>query len=66
MAQRIQILFSVFICFTSLFAEDITKVLQNGLNGYTGCTDSYLYSIGAIPSSVNMNFGDDELLKTAN
>ncbi len=50
----------------SIHAEDVTKVLQNGLNGYSGCTDSYIYRMGADPESVNMNFGSNELLKTAN
>jgi len=66
MIKQIKITFIVSLFFAALFAEEITRVLQNGHNGYVGCTDSYLYRVGAIPSSDTMNFGDAEELKTAN
>ncbi len=36
-------------------AQDITKVLQNGTDGYNGCIDSYTYSI-----SMDKNYVDKE------
>ena len=51
---------------TFLFADEITKVLQNGLNGYNDCMDSYVYRKGDDPSSVDQNFGDNPYLMTAN
>jgi len=66
MQKKIKITCIVSLFFAALFAEEVTKVLQNGINGYAGCTDSYLYRVGAIPSSDTMNFGDVEDLKTAN
>ena len=47
-------------------AEDVTKVLQNGLNGYDGCVDSYLYRSGLDSSTYTQNFGNEEYLITAN
>ena len=37
-------------------AEDVTVVLQNGLEGYTGCEDAY------IADWLNENTGDDDTL----
>ncbi len=43
-----------------------TKILQNGLNGYNGCVDSYIHSSDDDSSMVTQNFGDDERIVTAN
>lgn len=37
-------LFLVMICFFSINAGEI--IIQNGLNGYEGCTDSYMTEAG--------------------
>ena len=55
---------SFFICIGN--AADVIKVLQNGLNGYDGCFDSYLYRSGLDSSTFTQNFGDDEYIITAN
>ena len=55
---------SFFICIGN--AADVTKVLQNGLNGYDGCYDSYLYRSGLDSSTYTQNFGDEEYIITAN
>ena len=34
----------VFITISLTFADPVTKVLQNGKDGYEGCKDSYTYS----------------------
>jgi hypothetical protein len=47
-------------------AEDFTKVLQNDLNGYQGCTDSYIYRSGLDSSTLYQNYGDEEYFLTAN
>jgi len=44
----------------SVFAADTTVVLQNGLDGYTGCKDSYVYISYGIGT---VNFGGSEELK---
>lgn len=36
-------------------AATITKVLQNGKDGYTGCYDAYTYS-----NTKDLNYGNDE------
>lgn len=54
----------LFICIVN--AEDVTKVLQNGLNGYAGCVDSYLYRSGLDSSTFTQNFGNEEYIITAN
>ncbi len=46
-------------------ADEISKVLQNGFNGYSGCVDSYLYRKGDDPSSVDQNYNDNPYLMTA-
>lgn len=43
-----------------------TVTYQNGLSGYDGCSDTYLFSVGANPATQKFNFGRSELLKTAN
>ena len=55
-----------FFCVFCINAEDITRVLQNGLNGYQGCTDSYMYRAGLDSSTFYQNHGNEELLLTAN
>ena len=47
-------------------AQPVTKVLQNGLNSYNSCFDSYLYRLGTDPSTFSQNFGNDNNLMTAN
>lgn len=44
----------------SIFAETITKVLQNGKEGYEGCKDSYNYSM--YPEYFDENFETSERL----
>jgi hypothetical protein len=53
-------------CMHTAQAEDVTKVLQNGLNGYDGCIDSYLYRSGLDSSTFTQNFGNDIYFLTAN
>lgn len=53
-----------FIC--NIEAWDVTKVLQNGLNGYDGCFDSYMYRSGLDSSTFIQNFGNDIYILTAN
>lgn len=36
---------SVLLFSSLLSAETVTKVLQNGKDGYQGCVDSYTYSL---------------------
>ena len=57
---------ALLLLIAASYADEVVIVLQNGRNSYTGCTDSYLYSVGAVPETVNMNFGDADRLKTAN
>ena len=66
MNRKIQLLLGIFISCAFLSAEEVTKVLQNGLNDYAGCKDTYLYRIGDDPSSVDKNFHDNPYLMTAN
>ncbi len=47
-------------------ADEKIKMLQNGLNSYTGCVDSYVYRKGDDPSSVDLNYNDNPYLMTAN
>lgn len=42
-------LLSISSLFTFLFAAESTVVLQNGIDGYNGCSDSYLESVGEAP-----------------
>ena len=56
----------LFLFIYSGNAADVTKVLQNGLNGYDGCSDSYLYRSGLDSSTFTQNFGDEEYIITAN
>ncbi len=46
-------------------AWDVTKVLQNGLNGYNGCFDSYIHKSEDDSSMFTQNFGNDSCLSTA-
>lgn len=62
--KLVVMLFLVIV--TILSADEITKVLQNGLNEYNDCMDSYIYRKGNDPSSVDMNFSDNPYLMTAN
>ncbi len=41
-------------------AADTTIILQNGLDDYTGCEDSYVYTVYGMGTE---NFGDLEELK---
>ncbi len=52
-------------CIYHAMAGDITKVLQNGRNEYTDCSDSYLFHTTDDSSSLTQNFGSDEFLLTA-
>lgn len=65
MLLKIQIFLLIILAIFSLSAEDITKVLQNGLNGYQGCTDTYIYRSGLDSSTFYQNHGSEEFLRTA-
>ncbi len=39
-----------------LTAQNTVVELQNGTNGYNGCTDSYVYSLEPVQ---NTNYGND-------
>jgi hypothetical protein len=45
------------ICIT-IYAKDTTIILQNGLNGYFGCIDSYVYRTNYAPDSAMLNYGN--------
>ena len=48
---------SLLVCSGFLFAAfagEVTVTLQNGLNSYDGCEDSYIYS-----QSTSSNYGDE-------
>lgn len=51
---------ALFVGLQIASAEDTTVVFQNGLDGYTGCEDSYVYVTYAAGTA---NFGDSEELK---
>lgn len=55
----------LFFCINIAKAEDVTVVLQNGLNGYNGCFDSYLCRDNGDSSSFTKNFGNDTNIITA-
>ena len=56
----------VFFCFIhAAMTEDVTVILQNGLNGYTGCFDSYVCRDNADSSSFTKNFANDTNIVTA-
>lgn len=46
-----------------IFAGDTTIILQNGLNGYTGCEDATVYNDYYDTSVAHVNFGGSETLK---
>ena len=48
---------------TFLFADEVTKILQNGLEGYDGCNDSYLYNQIDSPDYQNENHGAENTLR---
>lgn len=52
----------MIICagFRTAYSENFTTVLQNGINGYQGCTDAYLYN-----NQSNTNFGNSDRLYVA-
>ena len=52
---------SVLFIMQLVNADTITKVLQNGSDGYEGCKDSYNY--GDRP---DMNYGDSKFLLHCN
>ncbi len=64
LTKKITLLILCAFCFYSN-ADDITKVLQNGLNGYEGCTDSYMFKTDDDSSSFTKNFGSENFLVTA-
>jgi hypothetical protein len=39
-----------------------TAVLQQGVNGYAGCTDTYMYYFGLYPPYSDMNEGANQFL----
>lgn len=47
----------IFINISLTFTGPITKVLQNGKDGYEGCEDSYTYSF-----SPDNNYSTNEIL----
>lgn len=50
--KKVMSVVTVLLLLCSLsFADEI--ILQNGTNGYSGCVDTYLYSIG---DGVNFDF----------
>ncbi len=51
----------LFVCITSIVVPAKELVLQNGLNGYIGCEDSY--DDLTVP---DLNFGDAETLPVYN
>ncbi len=57
--------FSIVVAAVSvqLFAGDTTIFLQNGLDGYTGCEDAYVYSDYYDASIADINFGSEPMLK---
>lgn len=65
MIKKIIISITIVFCLITTYADEILKVLQNGLNGYNGCVDSYLYRKGDDPSSVDQNYNDSPYLMTA-
>lgn len=60
-AAKVGGIFLLFIAFQFSMADEVTKMLQNGENGYNGCTDSYTYSL--FPDK---NHGSDEKFFTYN
>ncbi len=62
--KRILLLIMGALCFFSS-AEDVTTVLQNNLNGYEGCSDSYLFRTTDDSSTFTQNFGSENYLVTA-
>jgi hypothetical protein len=44
------------LLFLAASAEDVTVVLQNGLEGYTGCEDAY------VADWMSQNTGNDDTL----
>lgn len=48
---------------TVLWAKDSTIILQNGLNGYDGCEDTYAYSNYYDSDEANVNFEGETTLK---
>lgn len=59
------LLFLVFAAAQITYGDVVTKVLQNGLDGYSGCEDSYIRIRGIEPdiSDTMTNFnGEDKLV----
>jgi len=55
----------LFGCIPAALTEEVTVILQNGLNGYQGCVDSYLCRDNTDSSSFTKNFGNDTNIITA-
>ncbi len=61
--KAILLLMTVFCGYT--YTEDVTKVLQNGLDGYSGCFDSYVLRTEDDSSTFTQNYEDSVYLSTA-
>ena len=51
---KLSCLCCIFTFVVVAFAGEVTDTLQNGLNSYDGCEDSYIYS-----QSTSSNYGDE-------
>ena len=50
----------IFVFFFIAFADEVT--LQNGLNGYTGCEDAWVFGAYYDRTQRDKNFGNDSKL----
>ncbi len=59
----ILLVMTIFCWYT--YTEDVTKVLQNGFNGYNGCFDSYVLGTEDDSSTFTQNYEGSVYLSTA-
>ena len=60
MKRMVGVIFVVTVLFSTVYAADI--VLQNGLSGYSGCSDSYITNGTNLAPQGDLNLSDQAKL----